>query len=134
LKKNFAVFLGALSNPSNPTLGAIVGLVAIFFPGMVVQNALLPIWRKIRSKPRLNSALKGVACGAIGLVFTAVYRLWQIGLINQKSQQGSPLGNEPWFVLVSATSFISCKWYGAQPPVAIIAGGLLGMIWFGVVR
>ena len=110
-----------------------MGLVGIFFPGLVLQNAFLPFWRKIRTKPRLNSALKGVACGAIGLVYTAVYRLWQIGLINRDSQQGSPLGNEPWFVLVSATSFISCQWYGVQPPVAIIAGGLLGMIWFGVV-
>lgn len=87
----------------------------------------------MRTKPRLNSALKGIACGAVGLVYTAVYRLWRIGLLNQQAQQGSSLENEPWFVLVCAASFISCKWYGIQPPVAIIAGGLLGMIWFGVV-
>lgn len=115
-------------------LGAAFGLVGIFLPGLVIQNAVLPLWRKVRSTPRLNSALKGIACGAIGLVFTAVYRLWQIGLINRDAQQGGPLGNEPWLVLVSATSFISCKWYGVQPPVAIIAGALLGMIWFGVVK
>ena len=46
----------------------------------------------MRTKPRLNSALKGVACGAIGLVYSAVYRLWGIGLLNQEAQQGSPLG------------------------------------------
>jgi len=115
-------------------LGAVLGLVGIFLPGQVIQNALLPFWRKIRSNHRLNSALKGIACGAIGLVFTAVYRLWQIGLLDRDAQQGSPLGNEPWFVLVSAAAFISCKWYGVPPPVAIIAGGLLGMIWFGVVK
>jgi len=133
-KKNFAVFLGALAYPSNPALGAAVGFFAMFFPGLIVKNALLPIWTKMRTKPRLNSALKGVACGAVGLVYTAVYRLWNIGLINKDSQQGSSINQEPWFVLVSAVSFISCKWWGIQPPVAIVAGGLLGMIWYGIVH
>ena len=87
----------------------------------------------MRSNPRLNSILKGIACGAIGLVYTAVYRLFQIGLLNKNAQTGSPLGNEAWFVLVMATSFISCKWYGAPPPLAIVAGACLGMIWYGVV-
>jgi len=102
-------------------------------PGQIIQNSLLPCWAKMRTKPRLNSSLKGIACGAIGLVYTAVYRLWRIGLLNQQAQQGSSLENEPWFVLVCVSSFVSCKWYGIQPPVAIIAGGLLGMIWFSVV-
>jgi chromate transport protein ChrA len=128
------VFLGTLSIPSNPALGAAIGFLAIFFPGGIVKSALLPIWTKMRTKPRLNSALKGVACGAVGLVYTAVYRLWRIGLINRDSQQGSSIDNEPWFVLVAASSFISCKWFGTQPPVAIVAGALLGMIWFGVVN
>jgi len=131
---NFAVFLGALAVPSDPALGALLGYLGIFFPGLIIENSVLPVWRKMRTRPRLNSALKGVACGAIGLVYTAVYRLWRIGLINADSQQGSPLENEPWFVLVCASSFIACKWYGAQPPLAIVAGGLLGMIWFGVVN
>jgi chromate transport protein ChrA len=88
----------------------------------------------MRTKPRLNSLLKGIACGAIGLVYTAVYRLWRIGLINRDSQQGSSIDNEPWFVLVSAVSFIACRWFKTQPPVAIVLGALLGMIWFGVVK
>jgi chromate transport protein ChrA len=131
--QNFAVFLGALAYPSNPVLGAALGYLGIFFPGLILQNSLLPIWTRMRKQPRLNSLLKGIACGAIGLVFTAVYRLWRIGLINRDSQQGSSIDNEPWFVLVSVTSFTACKWFKAQPPVAIVAGGILGMIWYGVV-
>lgn len=127
------MFLGALANPSNPVLGAVIGFLALFFPGIIIKNALLPIWTKMRTKPRLNSALNGVACGAVGLIYTAVYRLWNIGLINRNSQQGSSINQEPWFVLVSAVSFISCKWYRTQPPVAIVAGALLGMVWYGVV-
>lgn len=82
----------------------------------------------------VTSALKGIECGAVGLVFTAVYRLWKIGLINQQNQNGSSLDNEPWFVLISGASFVSSRWFGVKPPVAIIAGGLLGMIWYGVVH
>ena len=87
----------------------------------------------MRTKPILNCFLKGIACGAIGLVYTAVYRLWLIGYLNRQAQSGSPLENEAWFVLVCAASFVACKWYGVPPPVAIVSGGLLGMIWFGVV-
>jgi len=87
----------------------------------------------MRTRPRLNSALKGIACGAVGLVYTAVYRLFRIGYLNQNAQHGSSLADEPWFVLVCAASFIACRWYKVQPPVAIISGGLLGMIWFGVI-
>lgn len=128
------MFLGALANPSNPVLGAFLGLVAIFYPGLIVRNAFLPVWTKMRRQPLLNSILKGIACGAIGLVYTAVYRLWRIGLVNRDAQSGSSLDNDPWFVLVSAVSFISCKWFKAPPPLAIAIGALLGMIWFGVVR
>ena len=94
---------------------------------------MLPLWTKMRTQPRLNSLLKGIACGAVGLVYTAVYRLWKIGLLTQQAQQGSSLEDEAWFVLICAASFVACKWYSVQPPVAIITGGLLGMIWFGVV-
>ena len=87
----------------------------------------------MRSNPRLRSGLKGIECGAVGLVYTAVYRLWRIGLINNKTQQGSSIDNEPWFVVVCAFSFISCKWFRTPPPVAIILGGLLGMAWYGVI-
>ena len=95
---------------------------------------MLAIWKKMRMNGILVSALKGVECAAIGLVFTAVYRLWKIGLINEKSQHGSPIDNDPWFVLISVASFVASNWFGVVPPVAIVSGGLLGMIWYGAVQ
>jgi chromate transport protein ChrA len=123
-----------LSTPSNPALGAFLGYLAIFFPGIIIKVSLLPIWRKMRTMPLLNAALKGVECGAVGLVYTAVYRLWRIGLINKESQQGSSIDNEPWFVVISAIAFISCRWYKGSPPLVIVLGGLLGMAYYGVIR
>jgi chromate transport protein ChrA len=106
----------------------------MYIPGILVKIAILSAWEKMRDNPRVTSGLKGVECGAVGLVFAAVYRLWKIGLINQDNQNGSALDNDPWFVLISGVSFISCRWFGVKPPVAIIAGGFLGMIWYGVVH
>lgn len=131
--QNFGVFLGAITSPTNPVLGGFIGYVAIFVPGILIKFAVLPLWKKMRSNPRLRSGLKGIECGAVGLVYTAVYRLWRIGLINNQTQQGSSIDNEPWFVVVCALSFISCKWFRAAPPIAIIIGGLLGMVWCVVV-
>jgi hypothetical protein len=69
----------------------------------------------------------------VGLVFTAVYNLWRIGLISGGSQQGSSIDGEAWFVVIAAGSFIVGRWFGVSAPVAIVGGGLLGMIWYGVV-
>jgi chromate transport protein ChrA len=88
----------------------------------------------MRRKPLIISGLKGVECGAVGLVFSAVYRLWIVGWISNAAQDGSPIDGEPWFVLITVAAFAACKWFGFKPLVAILCGGLLGMIWYGVTR
>ena len=128
------MFLGAVSSGIHPLAGAVLGYLGIDIPGILIKTVMLAFWKKMRMNGILVSALKGVECGAVGLVFTAVYRLWMIGLINQESQHGSPIDNDPWFVLISVASFATSKWFGVNPPVAIVAGGLLGIIWFGVCR
>ena len=102
-------------------------------PGLLIKTAVLALWKIMRTKRILNSALKGVECSAVGLVFTAVYRLWKIGLITSQVQNGSALDNEAWFVLITALSFISSCWFGVKAPVAIVSGGLLGLMWYGAV-
>jgi len=104
----------------------------MYIPGIVIKTAILAVWKKIRTKPLLTSAIKGLECGAVGLVFTAVFRLWKIGLINQASQHGLSIDTEPWFVLISVASFAAVRWFQINPPIAIVGGGLLGMIWSAV--
>lgn len=118
----------------HPLLGAFLGFVGIYVPGILIKTSILALWKKMRNNSLLNSGLKGVECGAVGLVFTAVYRLWNIGLINQEAQSGSPINSNPWFVLISIASFTASKWFGMVPPGAIVSGGFLGMIWYGVVK
>ncbi len=73
---NFAVFLGALSVPSNPALGALLGYIGIFTPGVVLKLSLLPVYNKWRKYGWARSGLRGLNAAAAGLVWTAVYALF----------------------------------------------------------
>lgn len=133
---NFAVYLGALAVSSTDTpsiAGAIVAFLGIFVPGLIVQSGFMGLWGLLRRKRPLLSALKGVNAAAVGLVFTAVYRLWQIGYLDQRNQSGQPLGGNPWWVVVTATSFVGGAWFGLSPPGAIVLGGVMGLMWYAIV-
>lgn len=67
------------------------------------------------------------------MIYTAVYRLWQIGYIDEGYRDGTSLAVEPWWVVVTATSYVGGMWFGVKPPVAIIMGAVMGLIWYGVV-
>lgn len=106
----------------------------MYLPGITIKLALLPAWEKLRMNSIVLSGVKGVECGAVGLVFTAVYRLWRIAIIDSSNQSGSPVDNQPWFVLISMMAFTYCKWFRGWPAVGILGGGLLGVIYFGAIR
>ena len=94
----------------------------------------------------LTSCLRGVNATAVGLVYTAVYRLWQIGYLhdlsssnNNNNKNGNsdgeePLNADPWWVVITATTFVLTMWFRVPVAVAILLGGVMGLIWFGVVR
>ncbi|RFU27463.1 hypothetical protein B7463_g8872, partial [Scytalidium lignicola] len=134
---NFAVYLGALAavNASLPSIvGALIGFVGIFTPGLVIFTGIMGLWSVLRSKRWLLSLLRGINAGAVGLVFTAVYKLWQIGYVAGASGNGQPLGGDPWWVAVTAGSFVGGKWFGVSAPLAILCGGVLGLAWYGAVE
>ncbi|KAG9239531.1 chromate transporter-domain-containing protein [Amylocarpus encephaloides] len=134
---NFAVYLGALAtaNSSLPSFaGALIGAAGIFTPGLVIITGIMGFWTVLRSKRWLLSLLRGVNAGAVGLVFTAVYKLWQIGYVDGITGNGNPLGGDPWWVAVTAGSFVGGKWFGMSAPLAILAGGALGLVWYAVIK
>ena len=81
----------------------------------------------------VKSAVRGINATAVGLIYTAVFRLWQIGYIDEGYREGTSLAQQPWWVVVTATSYVGGMWFGVSPPVAIILGGAMGMIWYAVV-
>ena len=133
---NFAVYLGALSLAGTgiPTIvGAVLAYLGIFLPGLWVQTAFMGIWGKVRKNRVLLSGLRGINAGAVGLVFTAVYRLWRTGVLDKGHQAGSEFGAEPWWVVIVATSFVGGWGFGLNPPGAIVLGGVMGLAWWGAV-
>lgn len=127
---NFAVYLGSLAvvGTSVPSyLGALIAFVAIYTPGLLIVTGFMGLWSLLHHRPWFLSVLRGINASAVGLVFTAVYKLWQIGHLTAADQNGSPLGTSPWLVAITGTAFVSGAWFGLSPPLAIILGGAMGV-------
>lgn len=133
---NFAVFLGALAvrTTSYPTVfGAFLGGLGIFFPGITLAVAIQSFWRVLRKQKYIVDFLRGVNASAVGLVFTAVYRLWEIGYLTPQDRDGQSLAKEPWWVVIAAVTYAQSAWFKVPPAVAIVLGAVLGLCWYGVV-
>ncbi|KAH0848495.1 chromate transport protein ChrA [Fonsecaea pedrosoi] len=133
---NFAVYLGSLTaiNASYPSAaGAIIGFIGIFAPGLILVHGTMGLWKALRTRRWVKAALRGVNAAAVGLIYTAIYRLWEIGYIDEEFTSGSSLGRDPWWVVVTATSYVGGCWFGVPVPVAILLGGVMGLIRYGVI-
>lgn len=68
-----AAFLGA-SLPGLPPLpGALLGVLAIFLPGLLLVGGALPYWQALAQLPRAAAALAGVNAALVGLLAAAFY-------------------------------------------------------------
>lgn len=133
---NFAIYLGSLATAGTtlPSFcGALIAFVAIYTPGLLIVVGFTGLWRLLRSRTWFLSVLRGVNASAVGLVYAAVYKLWQIGYLTATMQGGLPLGTDPWLVAITATAFVAVAWFRAHPPVAILLGGVMGMLRFAIV-
>ncbi|KAI4717750.1 chromate ion transporter-like protein [Aureobasidium sp. EXF-10727] len=134
---NFAVYLGALAMRASDTAqglsGAVTSFLGIFLPGLALSAAATGVWRVVRTKALVASVLRGINATAVGLVFTAVYRLWEIGYLTPQAAQGKSLASEPWWVVVAAVAYSGAAWFRVPPAVAIVLGAVLGLCWYGVV-
>lgn len=144
---------GTAGGGGQSALGALLAFLAIFSPGLIIVIGFVGLWRVLRCKSWFLSLLRGVNAAAVGLVFTAVYKLWQIGDLTASAsastsggggqqQQGAgggnsggkPLGTDPWLVAITATAFVGVAWFRVEPPVAILVGGAMGVGRWAVVR
>jgi chromate transport protein ChrA len=133
---NFAVYLGGLTavfGGYNPAAGAVLGYLGIFLPGIITVHGTMGIWSAIRAKRWVKSGLRGINASAVGLIYTAVYRLWQIGYVDAGFEAGKSLGDDPWWVVVGVTSYVGGMWFKVNAPVAIVLGAVMGLIRYAVV-
>ena len=55
------------------------------------------------------------------------------GVLKQDFRSGANLGTDPWFLVIAATAYTGGMWFKVAAPVAILLGGVMAMIWYGVV-
>jgi hypothetical protein len=77
--------------------------------------------------------LEGLSATAVGLVFTAVYRLWEFGYLTPEASSGQSLALEPWWVVVAIVTCAENAWFNVPPALAIVSGAILGLCWYGAV-
>jgi chromate transport protein ChrA len=133
---NFAVYLGALAvaGSSVPNAaGAIIAFLAIFTPGLWLHTGFMDLWPTLRKVHAVRACLRGIHATAVGLVYTAVYRLFEIGYLDEDVQSGGSLSRDPWWVVIVATSFVGGMYFKLSPPLAIVLGATMGLVRYGVV-
>lgn len=108
--------------------GAIIGFVAIFAPGLTLHTGTIGLWQSFRKIHAMRSCLRGVHAAAVGFIYTAVYRLFEIGYLDADFRDGRSLGQEPWWVVVAVTCFVGGMWFKLSPPLAIVLGAIMGLI------
>ncbi|SMR63827.1 unnamed protein product [Zymoseptoria tritici ST99CH_3D1] len=134
---NFAVYCGTLAVQGSripPVVGAMIGYVGIFLPGMWLHTGFIGLWSSVRKVQVVRALLRGIHASAVGLVFTAVYRIFQIGYLDGENQNGASLSRDPWWLVIVATSFVGGMHFGVSPPMAVGLGSVMGLVWFGVTK
>lgn len=114
----FAAYLGAVLNPlSNPIVGAIACLVAIFVPGMLLLVGTLPFWDKFRRMAKAQAAMQGTNAAVVGLLGAALYSpLWT-----------STISTVPDFAL-ALINFVLLTVWKAPPWLIVILSALSAII------
>ena len=118
---------------------ALLGLLGIFSPGIILSTGFQSLWRHVRRWRAVKAALRGLNAAAVGLIWTAVYRLWAIGYLrgggatSTSTGTGTSLDQDPWYLVIAALAFCGTRWYRVPAPVAIVLGGVLGLVRFAVV-
>lgn len=132
---NIAVYLGSLAvvGTTVPSyVGGLIAFVAIYAPGLFIVVGFMGLWSLLQHRAWFLSILRGVNAAAVGLVFAAVYKLWQIGCLTAAAQ-AQPLGTDPWLVAIVGTAYVGGAWFKLSPPVAILVGGAMGVARWAIV-
>ncbi len=130
--------------PTNPGLGAILGFIGIFTPGIALKLSLLPLYNKWRRHQPARSVLRGLNAAASGLIYTAVWQLFLVGYIYKPvddsmtcmttgSSTSGSLTSDPFWGVVAACAFVASHSFKVPPALSVLGGAVAGLAWFGVV-
>jgi chromate transporter len=86
---SFSAFAGAMamldSGFSGQILGAVIGSVGIFLPGILLIFFVYPIWNQLKNYSPVKNAIEGISAVSAGLVITSAYLLFLPVQINENN-------------------------------------------------
>ncbi|KAF9344019.1 hypothetical protein BGX34_006069 [Mortierella sp. NVP85] len=124
---NFACFLGAVAMVNangSGVAGAALCYLAIFFPGLILKNAIIPFWQYVREHSAVKKVFRGVNACALGLVFSATWLLW--------IQTNALGGSSGYHGVIASAAFVASGYLDVPSPLVIILGGAMGAIEYAV--
>jgi chromate transporter len=114
----FAAYLGAVVTPQpHGIVGAALGLVGIFLPGVLILIGTLPFWDSFRSRIGAQAAMRGINAAVVGLLGAALYTpIWTSSVRNPADVSVAIIG----FVLLTA--------WRTPPIFLVIIGAVAGIL------
>jgi len=106
-----AAFLGALlPGGRGGWFGALVGVLAIFLPGLLLVAGVLPFWHRLERDSSMTRMMSGVNAGVVGLLAAALVDPVWIGAVRG------------WLdALVALAALVALLW-GRVPVIAVVVG------------
>jgi len=101
--------------------GAAVAVVAMFLPSFLLVMGTLPFWTIIRTKPKVQAALKGINAAVVGILLAALYDPVFTSAVHDSID----------FVIV-LISFTLLVFYKLSPWIVVIITAILGALSFAL--
>jgi chromate transporter len=113
----FAAYLGAVVDSSpHGVVGAALGVVGIFLPGMLILMGTLPFWDTLRARAGAQAAMRGINAAVVGLLGAALYSPVWTSSVNTRGD-----------FAVALIGFVLLTVWRARPLLVVIMGALSGI-------
>ena len=114
----FSAYLGAVVQAEpHGIVGAVLGLIGIFLPGMLILVGTLPFWDAVRHKVWAQAGIRGVNAAVVGVLGAALYDPVWVSAVRTRGDFGLVLLG---FVLLTA--------WRAAPLLVVIVSALGGVL------
>ena len=118
----FAAYLGTVvKTEPHGIVGAAVGLIGIFLPGMLVLLGTLPFWDSFRTRAGAQAVMRGVNAAVVGLLGAALYSPVWTSTVKTSADVG-----------IALVGFVLLTMWRAPPLVVVIvsaAAGVATALW-----
>jgi chromate transporter len=113
----FSAYLGAMVRPQpHGVVGAALGLLSIFLPGILILVGTLPFWDAFRARAGAQAAMRGVNAAVVGVLGAALYHpVWT------SSVKG------PSDLAVALVGFVLLMAWRAPPLVVVLVSACAGI-------